>query len=249
MELIRPETTADAAAIRRVHEAAFPTAAEADLVERLRASSKAVIALVAEDEGRIVGHILFSPVALEPLAGTVGLGLAPVAVLPDHEKHGVGRRLVQNGLSECRAWGAGFIVVLGEPEYYGRFGAPGPAFRESVLDQPPPHAVFFVVRQHGQRRESQPHRAGEWVEHHRAEQDMADDLAFIFRDQRNHGLVAGAQALDEIRFGGGGKCGLVDAPYRGSVFGRLGADQFHNGFRFERALPDSRFNRVPAASQ
>ena len=91
-------------------------------MERLRASSKAVIALVAEDEGRIVGHILFSPVALDPLAGTVGLGLAPVAVLPDHEKHGVGRRLVQNGLAECRAWGAGFVVVLGDPPYYTRFG-------------------------------------------------------------------------------------------------------------------------------
>lgn len=122
MELIRPETAEDVAAIRHVHEAAFPTAAEAALVERLRASSKAVIALVAEDEGRIVGHILFSPVALDPLAGTVGLGLAPVAVLPDHEKHGVGRRLVQNGLAECRAWGAGFVVVLGDPPYYTRFG-------------------------------------------------------------------------------------------------------------------------------
>ena len=134
MELIRPETTADAAAIRHVHEAAFPTAAEADLVERLRASSKAVIALVAEDEGQIVGHILFSPVTLVPLAGTVGLGLAPVAVLPDHEKHGVGRRLVQNGLAECRAWGAGFVVVLGEPEYYGRFGFE-PASEHGLLNE------------------------------------------------------------------------------------------------------------------
>jgi len=122
MELIRPERGGDAAAIRRVHETAFPTAAEADLVERLRAGGKAVIALVAEDAGSIVGHILFSPVALEPLAGTVGLGLAPVAVLPDHEKHGVGRRLIQNGLAECRAWGAGFVVVIGDPPYYGRFG-------------------------------------------------------------------------------------------------------------------------------
>jgi len=122
MELIRPETAADAPAVRRVHEAAFPTSAEADLVERLRASSKAVIALVAEDEGRFVGHIGFSPVALEPLAGAIGLGLAPVAVQPDHEKHGVGRRLIQNGLSECRKWGADFVVVLGDPAYYGRFG-------------------------------------------------------------------------------------------------------------------------------
>ena len=122
MELIRPERDGDAAAVRRVHETAFPTTAEADLVERLRAGGKAVIALVAEDAGSIVGHILFSPVALEPLAGTVGLGLAPVAVLPDHEKHGVGRRLIQNGLAECHAWGAGFVVVIGDPPYYGRFG-------------------------------------------------------------------------------------------------------------------------------
>jgi len=134
MELIRPETAADAPAVRRVHEAAFPTSAEADLVERLRASNKAVIALVAEDEGQIVGHIVFSPVALDPLAGTVGLGLAPVAVLPDHEKHGVGRRLVQNGLAECRAWGAGFVVVLGDPHYYGRFGFE-PASKHGLLNE------------------------------------------------------------------------------------------------------------------
>jgi putative acetyltransferase len=122
MELIRPETAADAAAIRHVHLTAFPTSAEADLVERLRADGKAVIALVAQDGESIVGHVLFSPLTLEPLAGTVGLGLAPLAVLPDHEKHGVGRRLVQNGLAECHRWGAGFVVVIGDPPYYTRFG-------------------------------------------------------------------------------------------------------------------------------
>jgi putative acetyltransferase len=52
----------------------------------------------------------------------VGLGLAPLAVMPDHEKHGVGRRLIQNGLAECRRWGAGFVVVIGDPPYYTRFG-------------------------------------------------------------------------------------------------------------------------------
>jgi putative acetyltransferase len=122
MELIRPEKDTDAAAVRRVHISAFPTSAEADLVERLRASGKAVVALVALDGDSIVGHIVFSPVALEPLAGTVGLGLAPLAVLPDHEKHGVGRRLVQNGLAACHSWGAGFVVVIGDPPYYTRFG-------------------------------------------------------------------------------------------------------------------------------
>jgi putative acetyltransferase len=122
MELIRPEVDRDAAAVRRVHVTAFPTPAEADLVERLRAGGKAVVELVALDGDSIVGHILFSPVTLEPPAGTLGLGLAPVAVMPDHEKHGVGRRLIQNGLAECHRWGAGFVVVIGDPPYYTRFG-------------------------------------------------------------------------------------------------------------------------------
>ena len=122
MELIRPEMDRDAAAVRRVHVTAFPTTAEADLVERLRSSGKAVIELVALDGSEIVGHILFSPIFLEPRAGAVGLGLAPVAVMPDHEKHGVGRRLIQNGLAECHRWGAGFVVGVGDPPYYSRFG-------------------------------------------------------------------------------------------------------------------------------
>ncbi len=122
MELIRPEKGRDAAAVRRVHLTAFPTPAEADLVERLRDGGKAVVELVAVDGDNIVGHILFSPVTVEPRAGAVGLGLGPLAVLPDHEKHGVGRRLVQNGLAECHRWGAGFVVVIGDPPYYTRFG-------------------------------------------------------------------------------------------------------------------------------
>ena len=122
METIRPERPDDVAAVRRVHEAAFPTSAEANLVERLRASGKAAVALVAEDGGQIVGHILFSPVAFDPPVAVVAFGLAPMAVLPDYWKHGVGRRLVQNGLAECHARSACLVMVLGEPDYYRRFG-------------------------------------------------------------------------------------------------------------------------------
>lgn len=150
MEKIRPERPQDAPGIRRVLEAAFPTSAEADLVERLRRHSKAVIALTAEDVGEIVGHIVFSPLSLEPLAGTVGLGLGPLAVMPDHEKHGVGRRLVQNGLAECRAWGARFVSVLGDPEYYGRFGFE-PATGHGLLNEfgADEHFMVFELRKGG----------------------------------------------------------------------------------------------------
>lgn len=122
MVTIRPEQSSDAPAVHLVHEAAFPTAAEADLVDRLRGSGKAAVSLVATDDDRIVGHILFSPVTFEPPADVIAFGLAPMAVLHDHEKHGVGRRLVQNGLAECHARGACLVVVLGDPTYYGRFG-------------------------------------------------------------------------------------------------------------------------------
>jgi putative acetyltransferase len=124
MVTIRPEQSDDIPAVRRVHEAAFPTPAEAKLVDRLRSGGKAAVSLVAHDENEIVGHILFSPVTFDPPASpsVVALGLAPMAVLPGHEKHGVGRRLVQNGLAECHARGACMVVVLGDPPYYGRFG-------------------------------------------------------------------------------------------------------------------------------
>lgn len=122
MVTIRPEQPVDAPAVRRVHEAAFPTAAEADLVDRLRTNGMAAVSLVAESGDRIVGHILFSPVTFDPPLDAVAFGLAPMAVLSDSWKHGVGRRLVQNGLAECHARGACLVVVLGEPDYYARFG-------------------------------------------------------------------------------------------------------------------------------
>jgi putative acetyltransferase len=122
MVTIRPEQPEDATAVRRVHESAFPSAAEAELVERLRANGKAAVSLVAQEDGQVIGHILFSPVAFDPPANVVAFGLAPMAVLPGHEKHAVGRRLVQNGLAECHARGACLVVVLGDPPYYGRFG-------------------------------------------------------------------------------------------------------------------------------
>jgi putative acetyltransferase len=120
---IRPEAPADAPAIRRVLEAAFPTPDEARLVELLRAAGHLLISLVAEEDEVIVGHIAFSPVGIDDAAGEeAGVGLAPLAVLPDHQRRGIGSRLVRDGLAACERAGYGFVVVLGEPAFYRRFG-------------------------------------------------------------------------------------------------------------------------------
>lgn len=121
---IRPESPADIDAVRAVHKAAFPTPAEAGLVDRLRTNGKAEVSLVAEAEGQIVGHILFSPVTISGPTGDVatGLGLAPLAVLPELQSRGIGSRLTREGLDACRGGGYSFVVVLGHPAYYPRFG-------------------------------------------------------------------------------------------------------------------------------
>ena len=128
--LIRAETRADADTIRAVNLAAFPTVAEADLVERIRASDGFVpdLSLVAEldpdaDErpGPIVGHILLSRVAIAGLDEPI-LALAPMAVRPDHQRQGIGSALVRAGLDAAEALEEPLVVVLGHPWFYPRFG-------------------------------------------------------------------------------------------------------------------------------
>jgi putative acetyltransferase len=119
---IRPEKAADTSEVRRVHELAFGQPVEADLVDRLRDACADALSLVAEDQV-VVGHILFTPVIVESAGRqVVGMGLAPMAVLPDRQRQGIGSQLVTRGLDILRERGCPFVVVVGHPEYYPRFG-------------------------------------------------------------------------------------------------------------------------------
>jgi putative acetyltransferase len=127
---VRPEAAVDIPGIRRVEEAAFARSTEANLVDLCRERGKAALSLVAIEADQIMGHILFTPVELDPPhPGWKGLGLGPVAVLPEFQRTGIGSRLITIGLEIFRQHGYDFIVLLGDPAYYCHFGfIPGREF-------------------------------------------------------------------------------------------------------------------------
>jgi putative acetyltransferase len=120
---IRNERTEDRPAVREVNELAFGRPGEARLVDMLRAAKKAVVSLVALNQTRVVGHILFSPVTVEEGPQDFrGVGLAPMSVLPEFQNQEIGSKLVRAGLDACRREGFNAVVVLGHTRYYPRFG-------------------------------------------------------------------------------------------------------------------------------
>jgi putative acetyltransferase len=150
MLLIRPERPEDTAAIRQVHEQAFGRAAEANLVDTLRTHGKAVVSLVGVEGQRIVGHIFFSPVTIESDDCLVpAVGLAPMAVVPERQRRAIGSQLVEAGLAECRQAGYHYVVVLGHPTYYPRFGFV-PASRYGITSEyAVPDEAFMVLAWRG----------------------------------------------------------------------------------------------------
>lgn len=118
--IIRPAEPADHAAIRAVVAAAFAQAGEADLVDALRADGDALLELVAVQDGAVVGHILFSPLATDN--GRRLAALAPLAVQPGRQKDGLGTALMEEGHRRLAAAGVEAVIVLGHPAYYPRVG-------------------------------------------------------------------------------------------------------------------------------
>jgi putative acetyltransferase len=121
--IIRRAITADHEAIRHVHRLAFGRDDEAHLVDALRAGGYVVLSLVAETDGRVVGHLLFTDLPIMTTEGAVAaLALAPLAILPAWQRRGIGSALVLQGLRDCRQEGHHIVVLLGHPDFYPRFG-------------------------------------------------------------------------------------------------------------------------------
>jgi putative acetyltransferase len=120
---IRQEKQEDINEIRALNERAFGQPQEANIIDKLRSNCEGLLSLVAIENEKIAGHILFSPAVIEGQHGIIkGMGLAPMAVLPEMQRQGTGTQLVKTGIENLKKMQCPFIIVLGHPEYYPRFG-------------------------------------------------------------------------------------------------------------------------------
>lgn len=147
---IREERAIDHTAIHAVEAAAFGREAEAILVDALRELNEDFISLVAAADGRVVGHICFCRLSLEQHEGLFS-ALAPLAVLPSHQRQGIGSRLVSAGLDMCRERNHDAVFVVGDPAYYARFGFTPARERGVRCEFDVPDAAFRVIELRGDR--------------------------------------------------------------------------------------------------
>lgn len=124
--IIRPETDADIEAIAEVTKAAFenhPISQQTEhfIIATLRAANALTISLVAEVDGRVVGHVALSPITISD-GSEDWYGLGPISVLPEYQRRGIGKALMHEGLSRLKALGAKGCALVGDPDYYKRFG-------------------------------------------------------------------------------------------------------------------------------
>lgn len=141
--IIREEAAGDGSAIYSLTKAAFADMPysegdEHQLVDRLRADGDLALSLVCDLNGDIIGHIAFSPVVISGGGGN-WYGLGPVSVAPSLQRNGVGGRIIRRGLAMMEERGAQGIVLLGNPEYYSRFGF----VHDPALQYPGPPAEYF----------------------------------------------------------------------------------------------------------
>jgi putative acetyltransferase len=139
-----PEDSEELSVIHSINEVAFGSQYEAELVDKLRTEGAVLFALVAEIQERIVGHILFSRMSIETSDGSIpATALAPMAVLPEHQRRGIGGRLVRHGLNLLHEQGERIVIVVGHPNYYPRFGFSSE--KAHALESPFPKDAFMAM--------------------------------------------------------------------------------------------------------
>lgn len=143
---IRDEKPEDIGAIRSLNVMAFGQPQEANLIEALRTNCGVLLSLVATIDGQVVGHVLYSPVSIgSDEKKVVGAGLGPMAVLPEHQRRGIGTKLIELGNKRLKENRCPFIVVLGHPEYYPRFGFKPASCCGIKCEWDVPDNVFMVL--------------------------------------------------------------------------------------------------------
>lgn len=149
MITIRPERPEDEEALFQMYRRVFGRLQEARLVDSLRENQGLFLSLVALAAGTVVGGVAFSTATLEPrAAGLHLLALAPLAVLPTYQRLGIGSGLVQIGLAQCRDRQVDAIVVVGEPEFFGKFGFVAAAPYQLTCPFPVPEPFWLVQELH-----------------------------------------------------------------------------------------------------
>jgi len=144
--VIRSETNSDVSAITEVTVAAFKTLeisnhTEQFIIEALRADKALTVSLIAEIDGRVIGHIAFSPVTISD--GTRNwCGLGPVSVLPEYQRQGIGKALIREGLSRLKDMDARGCCLVGHPDYYRKFGFKN---MTGLVHEGVPQEVFFAL--------------------------------------------------------------------------------------------------------
>jgi putative acetyltransferase len=155
---IREERPSDVTAIRDLNQRAFEQAQEANIIDALRDNGAVLLSLVATLNGRVVGHVLYSPISVGDEA--TGAALGPMAVHPEHQRQGIGSQLVEAGNRRLQEEGCPFVLVVGHASYYPRFGfrpastfgilceweVPDDVFMVSVLDPEKMQGVSGLAR-------------------------------------------------------------------------------------------------------
>ena len=139
---IREEQPDDIPAIQDVNRRAFGQDQESNLVDALRTNHAVLLSLVATLGDRVVGHILYSPAVI---GGVEGAALAPMAVVPEHQRQGIGSRLVSAGNQKLKEAGCPFIIVVGHADFYPRFGFSPARVRGITCEWDVPDDVFMVL--------------------------------------------------------------------------------------------------------